>query len=149
MSGVRLPFQIMAFVIIMNVSIGLVSNLFPTIYGSDEFRSGLYYSEEDMAYINSQSETELTPGTQVSGGSGFFSSILDALTAGYYSKIKAFIVKYFYGISTLLESVFSPYMSDELSDFFFDKLLDGMLTTMYIFGVAWMFTGKNFFDKGV
>jgi hypothetical protein len=149
MAGVRLVFQVMIFVFIMNLTIGLIGYIFPEMYGTPEFTSGMSYNQGDIDYLNAQSDTMLTPGTQVSGGSGFFSSILDALTAGYYSKIKEFIIKYFYGLPVLLENFFGPFMSEELSWFFFDILLKGMLTMMYIFAIAWMFTGRNLFKEGL
>lgn len=148
MAGVRFVFQLMVFMFIINIVIGLVGLMFPDMYGTNEFKQGLVYDQTKVTYVESQANDTLTPSTQVTAGSGFFSSILDAITAGYFSKIKLFITNYFYALPTIIDAYFGVFMDPLLSGFI-KYTLTVLLTLMYIFAMIWMFTGRNFFKEGL
>lgn len=142
MAGSRIVFQILAFTFFVNMMVGLTGHILPEIYGTSEFTEGLVYNVNQTQNIANAQGT-LTPGSQITGGSGFFSSILDAITAGYFTKMIDFINNNFLGLVGLLKAYFGPFMDKDLSDFIFNLVLTPILSLMYIFGIIWLFTGRN------
>lgn len=142
MAGSRIIFQILAFTFFVNMMIGLTGQILPEIYGTSEFTNGLVYNTNTTQNI-ANAQGELTPASQITNGGGFFSSILDAITAGYFTKMINFINENFLGLVGLLKAYFGPFMNPTLSDFLFNLVLTPILSLMYIFGIIWLFTGRN------
>ena len=143
MGASRLVFTVMIFSVLLNLSVGLMGQLLPGLYGSDSGNTGgLSFNEATKSGIETYYNETLTPSSQINGGNGFFSSILDAITAGYFTKLKDFINTYMFGIITILQDFFSSYMSVELSSFVFGSL-KFILSLCYIFGFIWIFSGRN------
>lgn len=149
MASSRLIFQLMIFSFLLNLSTGIMMHLIPDLFltgpgNTNDFSEGISYDNDKVnIYLNETYRNQtVTPSSQINGGSGFFSSILDAITGGYFSKVVTLISDAIWGFPNMLDNIFGSYMDNDLRLFIFGGM-KATLSLMYIFGIIWLWTGRN------
>lgn len=144
MASSRLIFQIIVFMVCLNFSAGLLGVLLPTMFGGGLNNGGIYVNTDLTNQLDVLNGKNVTPSSALSGGNGFFSSILDAVTGGYFSNFIDFIKTAIWGFPMMLENVFGkePFMTADVASYVFTGLKSVMVLLVAL-GVLWMWTGRN------
>lgn len=148
-------FKLAFFNIALNFMIGLLLMSIPVFHcvsgdanyaDCKEITSGIDYDSSQASTIDSENNNILNPNKQLESNSGLFSSILDIMTFGLYSKIKIFLGPFLVGFWNILESILGPLLPDTVSTFIFTGLKT-FTTLGSIFVVVWFLTGKKVIGK--
>lgn len=147
--------KLLFFTVALNFMVGLLMLAVPafnctinTTPNCPEITGGINYDKSYNTTISNFNEGILSPAKtkDTTSFGGLFSSILDVVTFGLYSKIKDFLGTFLFGFINLIQSILSPMLPPAVNSFLF-----GGLKTMLILGVAYttiyFITGKKLLGK--
>jgi len=139
--------KLVMFAIMLNISTGIVFNLFPDTF-TDSGLGGLQYTEDYTSNFADNMNTSINPTDQMEDRSDLFDRLLDKLTIGIWSKFLEGISQYFYGFVTILNNTFGKYINDDLRIMFFGQNgsfggLGALLTVGYVYFAIYLWTGRD------
>lgn len=125
-------FKIILFALCLNVATTLMVMLIPELGQNPQYNP--YKTDDRMAIFNTEMNSTISP---VPDQSNTFFRLIDSLNIGLLGKFLLMIPSLFYGFINFLWAVF-PVIPDEII-----YTLYGILTSCYIIGAFWLWTGKN------
>lgn len=158
----KTAWKILAFSILLNISIGIMIHALPTLFGENDIgdgnRLGLTYSDEQSSPFTStlQNGNEFTTGMegditpsgelQDAGDEGY--RLLDMMNIGFLARFASLVKTYLFGFIKLLDVVFGSAMDTELYTFLFGGGINpGVLYTAmgfcYVIAAFSLWTGKD------
>jgi len=144
-------FKIMAFSMMLNISIGLVGTALP-IFGEDGSNKMVISMNGTQLDTIRSVEGSLSPdGGELQDKSDRSSQILDFLGLGFIYKFISAITDYTHGFIKMLDNIFGTYMivngnPTALYTFLFSKPFGALYSLMsigYIYGAIYLFTNKD------
>ncbi len=161
----NLAFKIMAFSILLNISIGIMMNTVTdsggcAIFGDNVNAScydptriaGLQADDNYMTgFISDMNQTVSPTGLLEDKGNAVY-RVLDMMNLGFIQRILGTVTQYMYGFVTLLERILGDYLEPAAYNFLFRPgglpvgLLYNIMTFIYIMAAISLWTGKNYND---
>jgi len=127
-----IAFRIMAFVLIFNISAGILDVALADYY-SEGVPTGYTYNES-ADYANNFNGSVSAPGAEAS--SGWWDKFIDFLRIGFFQKAKTILDKSIYGLLGIFTSL--GIMDPAYSIYF-----RGIISIIYMIGIIDLFTGKK------
>ena len=150
-------FKIMVFSIMLNISIGILTEAIPNVFKDDpSTRRNLEYDTGDTDVFTGELEDKVNPRGEMEDSDNFIYGILDVLNLGIIHRFLKTVTTYLYGLVNLLRLIIGPMIIGEnpgLYTMLFGKgagagmgVLYIMMTIGYIFGAIYLWTGKKLND---
>lgn len=149
----NLVFKVIMMSFMLNISVGLMINLFPTQFGAgyEYNRGNANYNESYMASFETGMQDIVNPNGVVEDEANSVYKVLDMLTLGYVSKFLTLIKQYLYGFVMFMELLFGRFLTTSVFNLLFNHVY-GFFYVMthlgYILGAFWLWTGKNIMENG-
>ena len=149
-------FKIMAFSIMLNISIGIMMAAIPAFGTNPSTRGGLDYQEGHADVFTGELEQEVQPTGLLEDEGNAIYRILDMLSLGFIKRFINTITNYAYGFIKLLENILGPVLLEDnptLYNILFGRGLGAgfgvlylLMTIGYIYGAWYLWTGKDLRD---
>ncbi len=145
----NLAFKIMAFTILLNISIGILAVAIRDVHGQPIFTGpetvGGLTERDDMSleiFIDATNNSITPPGGMEDKGDMVY-RVLDLMNLGFIKTILNTIDQYMYGLVNFMETIFGDYMDPDTNEKIFGYAKH-LMTFIYIIGAFSLWTGRNF-----
>lgn len=128
-------FKLVLFTLTLNVSIGLMSNIFPVIYAENNPLGT--YNPNPLIEAQGTLDKNLGPTNQLENLGDGFDRLMEKLGLSFMVQIRNFLALYMYGFVTIILERFLGLEQVYLNFF------TAVITISYALGLFWLFTGKE------
>jgi len=151
----NMVFRLMAFMLIFNISIGIMLTAIPAFEDNAISTGGIgtYNANYSTGFTTSTKEVINPNGVVEDAGDANY-RVLDMINLGFIKRFLNAVDKYLFGFIRLLYSLIGGYMDEGLRNFLFGPpgypalgVLQIMMTVAYIFGAIKLWTGKDLTER--
>ena len=145
----NLPFKLMIFSLCLNISAGLMYQMFPFYMDNVALSGGIVYNETYANSYIAQMNSTINPGGVMEDKGNLIYRVLDMINIGYIFKFLTSVYQYLFGIIYVLQGLFGNLLlsSDLPGGRSIYYLVFGSLHTFivisYVLGAWRLWTGKD------
>jgi hypothetical protein len=142
----NLPFKLMIFSLCLNISAGLMYNMFPFFTDHANLNGGITYNE---TYANSyieQMNSTINPGGVMEDKGNLIYRVLDMINIGYIYKFLTSVYQYLFGFVYVLQGLFGNLLlanGGQAVYYIVFGALHSFILISYVLGAWRLWTGKD------
>lgn len=136
----------MAYAILINLSLGIMSIAIPQFEDDPSVRDGLTYNSSYGNFFITEMESANNLASQMEDEGNLIYRVLDLMSLGFIKRFVNTIQQYLYGIIYLFDKLFGSQLAPEMYTLLFNNgfgLLYGIMTIIYIVTVFYLWTGRK------
>jgi hypothetical protein len=142
----NLPFKLMILSLCLNISAGLMFQLFPFYIEHSNLNGGITYNETYADSYITQMNSTINPGGVMEDKGNLIYRVLDMINIGYIYKFLVSVNQYLFGLVYVMQGLFGNLLlanGGELTYKMVFGALRTFITISYVLGAWRLWTGKD------
>lgn len=138
-------FQIIIFSILLNLSVGVLIQVIPSLQTNPSLMGGLSYDANNSQLFQSEMEKTINPTSNAEDTADASTNLLDLINIGFFRRLGTTLNNYTYGFINFLNATIGQFLEPGLRNFLFGSfgVFKTIMNLAYIIGMFNLWNNKR------